>query len=200
MAGGKEGRREDARRSKPSRVDRLLEGYRPGKQITLGLVTAALVQHCELLFGFHTFSDNLMSEAVSHDDDGVNDHLTARVRRHFCDEGFVDLERIYRETLQVAQAGIASAKVVQGNAHTQFDQLRHRDNGRFNIVNQGAFSDLQFQVGRRHTGFFQDLTDDANEAFLMELSGGQIHCYFQPWHGGSLTAGLAQHPFADRYD
>ena len=93
-----------AKWSRPPCVYRFVVGQWSGKQITLGLITTALIEQHELLLGFHTLSNHLEFQRMSHGDNSIHDNSTARICRYLCDEGFVDFEGIYGEALEITQA------------------------------------------------------------------------------------------------
>ena len=68
---------------------------------------------------FHAFGDGLQIQAVRHLDDGAHDGRIVRVGGQVADEALVDLELVDVEALEVGQAGVAGAEVVDGQLDAQ---------------------------------------------------------------------------------
>src|SRR3954454_4406779 len=73
------------------------------EEITLHRITAFVRQKCQLLLGFHAFSDDRYLEAVAETNDGPDDRGRLRVASDVSDKGAVDLDLVERKSLQVAQ-------------------------------------------------------------------------------------------------
>src|SRR6266849_6024417 len=94
----------------------------PGEQVALHLVTAGEPQQHALLLGLDPFDDHRHAERAAERVDGLDDHPAVRglvERRH---EAAVDLELVEGERLQVAQARIAGAEVVEREAYPERPQ------------------------------------------------------------------------------
>ena len=79
----------------------------------MGEVAAGPVQELDLTFGLNAFRHHLEVQAARECNDRFHDCRVIAVRRHMVDEGAIDLERVQREALQVAQAGITGSEVVE---------------------------------------------------------------------------------------
>ena len=101
-------------------------------------------QERELLEGFHTLGNDLHFQVVAERDDGARDHGMAVVQAA-AQEGPVDLDEVDREFLQVAQARITGAEVVDRQAHAQRLQFGQRFHRLGWPVHQLAFRHFQFQ-------------------------------------------------------
>ena len=62
-----------------------------------------LAQEPGLLFGFHTFGNNLQTQPLGHGDNGSGDGNVFRVVRQVGDKGAINLELVDRESGQVVQ-------------------------------------------------------------------------------------------------
>ena len=67
-------------------------------------------------------------------------------------EGPVDLDLLQREIVQIAQARIAGAEIVDRQAHAHRRDLVKARMGLLDIVHQRAFGDFQFEQARRLAG------------------------------------------------
>ena len=65
------------------------------------------------------------------------------------DEGAIDLDLVERETLQVAQRGIAGAEIVQRDPNAELAQLVQHVQRRFVVANEHGLGDLELQPRRR---------------------------------------------------
>ncbi len=61
------------------------------------------------------------------------------------DEAAIDLDLVERETLQIAQRGIAGAEIVQRDTDTDGAKLMQNLQRGFVIADQDGFGDLKFQ-------------------------------------------------------
>src|SRR6516165_5420271 len=97
-----------------------------GKEITLCVGAAELAQLLELLPALDPFGNHLDVQMARHGDDGAHDREVAEVGHQVAHEAAIDLERVHPPALEVREARIAGAEVVDGNVHTELAQLRHR--------------------------------------------------------------------------
>ena len=67
-----------------------------------------------LLFAFRAFRHHFHAEIMRQRDDGTDDERRVAIGGHLCDEGAVHLQRIEGETLQIGEARIACAEIVEG--------------------------------------------------------------------------------------
>ena len=105
--------------------------------------------------------------------------------------------------LQLAQAGVAHTKVIEGNPHARFTQRTQQGNNRLRVVYPTAFGDFQYQRARRDT-IAREQRQHLLAAIVMQQLQ-QRHVDRQRQHnplilpGGKLPAGLFHHPVADRH-
>src|SRR6516165_7117840 len=97
-----------------------------GKEITLCVGAAELAQLLELLPALDPFGNHLDVQMARHGDDGAHDREVAEVGHQVAHEAAIDLERVHPPALEVREARVAGAEVVDGNVHTELAQLRHR--------------------------------------------------------------------------
>ena len=94
-------------------------GHRSTEIIALPLV-AMQVQKASVLLGcFHAFGNDPFPQTLAHADHGADDIGIVRVGDHPVDKRLIDFERVDRKSTQVAQAGIAGAKVINRELHPQ---------------------------------------------------------------------------------
>src|SRR5690242_6356023 len=88
-------------------------GHWLAEQIALDQVAILLLQEAELGGRLHTLGGDLDPQRFAERDDGADDRHRVRVLLHLRDEGAVDLDLVEREALEVAQAGITGAEIVE---------------------------------------------------------------------------------------
>jgi len=81
--------------------------------ITLIFVTAVLPDKHELVRCLHALGHDPHAKTVRHGNDGRHQRLVIRIDGDIAHETLVDLELINREPFEIAQTGIAGAKIVQ---------------------------------------------------------------------------------------
>src|SRR6185295_5723002 len=90
---------------------------RPAEQEALAVVAPVVVQEGKLGIVLDAFGENFDPEAARQPDDGAHDRRVVVVRGDVPNERLVDLERIQRQTLEVAQARVTRAEVVDRNGN-----------------------------------------------------------------------------------
>ena len=101
--------------------------------------------------------------------DRLADAQIRRVRREVADEGAVDLQPIDPEALQVGQAGVAGAEVVDHQPYPQRPQRLEGPDRRVCVAHRHALGDLQVQAARREARLGQDLGHVTIQRGLPEL-------------------------------
>src|SRR5262249_28657995 len=132
-------------------------------------VAAGEPQEYALVLRFHTLDQHGKAERTAKRDDGLDDDPAIRgaaKRRH---EAFVDFQFVERETLQIAEVGIAGTKIIKRHAYTErvkaLDALDHL----IGFINELAFGNFDKQVGRRHAALPQRSTDHVDDRFVANL-------------------------------
>src|SRR5215470_6800323 len=97
-----------------------------GKQIPLRISAAKLTKFLELLPALDAFGDHLDVQMARHGDDGTHDGEVAQVGHQVAHEGAVDLEGVDAPALQVGEARVPGAEIVNGNVYTELAQPRDR--------------------------------------------------------------------------
>ena len=97
---------------------KLFSGNGLAVEVTLAKVAAEPEEHVCVSFIFDALGDGKEAEAVAEADDGGGDLSALAGEGHGTDEGGVDLELVEREGLEVAEAGVAGAEVVEGKSGT----------------------------------------------------------------------------------
>lgn len=110
-----------------------------------------LLQPAILGIGFDALRDNVQTQPPRQLD---NRGQHADVIGQHIDKDFIDFQDVYRQRfnmLQLAQAGVAHTKVIEGNPHARFTQRTQQGNNRLRVVYPTAFGDFQYQRARRDT-------------------------------------------------
>src|SRR3569623_3386898 len=177
--------------------------HRPAEEITLHHVATHFPQKRELFGRFDPFRHHVEFEAACHGNDGGDDGGIVLIGLDVADEGAIDLEGANGKTLEIAQRGIASAEVVDGETYSDAVQRSNVVARRFIAVQQYTLCYLQLQQVRLQPRSFQHPRHLLAYAAVAELSSGQIHrdshrSIMLPRH--CAAAGLLQHPGAARHD
>src|SRR6266511_3121980 len=96
-----------------------LSGQRTTEKESLSEIAAAKSDELELFVGFDALADDANAQAMRHGDDRLDHRRVSRVARDVEDERLVDLDGVHRQLFQVAEAGIARTKVVEGQTNAQ---------------------------------------------------------------------------------
>src|SRR5687768_17083030 len=96
---------------------------RPADEVALDEIAAAAFQVLALRLGLHAFADHLDVQGMRERHDGRDDGALVMVAGHLGGERAVDLELVDREALQVGQAGVAGAEIVDHHRHAELLQL-----------------------------------------------------------------------------
>src|SRR5260370_722907 len=110
----------------PGQVTRaVLRRRRAGKEVSLRVGATELAQLLELLPTLDTLRNHFDVQMPRHGDDGADDGEIAQVGHQVTHETAVDLERIHAPALQVREARVADAEIIDGDAHAELAQARH---------------------------------------------------------------------------
>ena len=93
-----------------------------------------------------TLGRGLHAERTGKVGDRLDDRSRAGARHEVGDECTIDLDLIEREALQVAEARIAGADIVERDAHAQRPQRVKQLNHRVGAVEEDRLGDLDFQT------------------------------------------------------
>ena len=122
-----------------------------------------------LLLGLHALGGDAQVQPAGHRDDGGDDGRIVGIMAQVLDERAVDLQRVDGEALQVRQARVAGAEVVDGQAHAHLVQLLERLHGLVGVVHQHALGQLELEQRRREAAVAQRLLDHHDQLLLAEL-------------------------------
>ena len=82
------------------------------------MIASVITQVRQLCAGLDTFGENLEAQVVGQGDDCAHDGPGVRVTRQVGDERLIYLHGVDRQALQITQARIASAEVVDRETET----------------------------------------------------------------------------------
>jgi len=122
---------------------------RPGEQPALAVIDPFTVEQHRLVFAFDAFGNHPQVQVVGHADD-VRGHTAAGgVVPQGVNEGLVDLQAVHGQRLQVGEAAVTRAKIVDQHL------VAHRTQGlqvvaRYHHVDQAAFGHLEGDLAGRH--------------------------------------------------
>src|SRR5204863_4761785 len=176
---------------------------RPPGEIALQEVTAAIPQELALHRGFDAFGDYLNLERVREGHDRRDDGALVLVPGHVGDEGAVDLHLVHREALQVGEARVAGAEIVDGDRHAELLQAVERAQRDVAVLHRGGLGDLELEQPRRQAAVPEHPGDELHQLGVVELAGGEVYRNLQAALRADErrpAAGFAQHPFADLQD
>ena len=99
-------------RGRPQQFLQLLDWYRWAHQVALHLIAAMPAQELRLLESLDALGNHLELQFARESDDGGADRTAVALGIQILDERTVDLQRIDRETAQIAQGRIAGTEVI----------------------------------------------------------------------------------------
>ena len=183
----------------------------PGRQRAreeepLGIPTSEALELARLGFAFHAFGHDAGVQGAGQRHDALDDGRAVgeQERAH---ERTVDLERVDRKSVQVAQRRVPRAEVIEVDLHAELAQAVQHVRHVARVAHQGGFGDLESQGLRPDPGVLDRLLDEPHEAVLQELPGGHVdgdvvepggRMAALPLH--ELGAGLTEHPRAELVD
>jgi hypothetical protein len=155
----------------------------------------------ELLLRLDALSDEIETQIAGQRRNGADDRLSFCRLDRLSRERLIDLHLVDREAVEIAQAAVARAEIVERQTHAQrgdSPKLRFYVGA---LRNEGAFGDFQFEAIRRQTGLAQNLVDAGEQVGLLKLQRRQIHRHANMrGPSGRVEAGAAQDPGADLDD
>ena len=103
-------------------------GQRRTEEVALSLRAVPRLKKCELFRSFDAFGNDALLEVDAHGDGGANDGRFVGVSGDFVHKGFVNLQDVDGKLLEIAEAGIAGAEVIESNVNS--DRLERAESGR----------------------------------------------------------------------
>src|SRR5579872_1041083 len=87
----------------------------PAEQEALRLIDAVLQDRCGLRLGLHAFRRDRQIESATQAHHGADEYRALAGHDQFLDEALVDLELVETQLVEVIEAGIAGAEIVDDN-------------------------------------------------------------------------------------
>src|SRR6202034_3703075 len=174
----------------------LARGARLTEAKTLHLVHAGGAQEQVLLGGLDALGRYAHAETAAEADHGVND---SRGIRRFLDrahEARVDLELVERETPQIEQTRITGAEIVEREAYADGLEAQHRQLRGFEVAEQRAFGEFEFEPVGREVGLGKDALDHFDEVGAAELQRRDVDGDGEAGPGAAVEARALEHPLA----
>jgi hypothetical protein len=140
----------------------------------LGFRAAELLERGADLFGFHALRADRNVERVAERGDRVDDLRGALALHDRRDEALVDLDAVERQPVDLGEACVAGAEIVERDAHA--DILEALDDGQhlLAVLEQRAFGDLDLEPVGGKAGRRQLLEDLLGEQRIAELDGRDV--------------------------
>src|SRR5258706_694623 len=155
-------------------IGRLFHRQRPAEQEALDLVAFVFAQEAQLLGGFHAFCNHAQIHAVAELDHGARNGRIVRVGADVAHEGLVYFQPVHREALQIAQARIPGAEIVDAQAHAEFLQRVQCLDELLCILHHQALGELELQALRRQSSIGQCPRHGFHQIAPFELARGDI--------------------------
>src|SRR5580700_3056273 len=150
------------------------ERHRPREKESLITIAALLGKEVRLRLGLHALGDNAQIKGARDGDDRNNDRAVIRVYRRTLDELPVDLDLLQWQLLEVGQARVTSAEIIDREADPQFRQLGHARRYPLPIVDEQSLRDLEDQVRGTGAGDRERGAHAGNKIILVELQRADI--------------------------
>ncbi len=167
------------------------------EQKALHLVAAGEPQQHALLVGLDAFGQHFHAERMAERDDRLDDGAGMAGGAQRADEGAVDLDLAEREFLQVAQARIAGAEIVERDAHPERAQRFEPLQGLLRVVDQNPFGHFEDDARRRDAALGDDGGDQIDQLAVADLDRRQVHRHGQVRPAHAIGQRAAQHEFAE---
>src|SRR5665213_2133325 len=158
----------------------------------------------DLFDGLDAFGQRLESEVLAQLDKGVNKGVGFSRSSDGLGKGPIDLETIDRETLEIGEARVAGAEIVDGDLDTEVFQVSQPSRRQVDVAHKRSFGYFDGQVLRTKTTRLERLPNVLDDDVPVELSprnvDGDDKVTPAPTPGRHLRAGLGQHPLPDFYN
>ena len=142
-------------------------------QPALAEIDFARLEVVGLVLALDAFGHGQQIERAGHADDVLGDLVGGRIGADGIDEGLVDFQRIERQALQVGQAGIARAEVVDGHGVAQ--PARLGDDGTGGVhVHETAFGGLEPDLARLDGRVQQHALEHPQHFAVLHVAGAQV--------------------------
>ena len=152
----------------------IVDGGGLAVKVALTEIAAQPEEHAGLRGSLDAFGDGSESEALAEADDSGDDFPALTHAGHGADETSVDLEAVEGEGLEVAQAGVAGAEVVEGEAAAELLQLAGNGIGAGEVFEERALGDFDDDAVEREASLLRAFGDDGGNAGILQLDRGKI--------------------------
>ena len=170
----------------------------PAEVEALGVVDTERTQQIHGLLILHALGDRLQAEPAREPDDRADHMLVGDARARVPNELAIDLEEVHRQVLEVMEAAVAAAEVVEGEPATEMPEplgQLDRDRG---VCDQRGLSDLEHEPRRIGPGARQLMLDVGDQPCVPDRSCRDIDLHVDPARGE--IGGLGDHPAIDVAD
>src|SRR5581483_6752617 len=153
-----------------------LTRQRLAAEVTLGHIAVERREPIEHRAVFYALGHNLQPKLMPETDGGADNGFGIRVFRHIDHEGFIDLDRVYRQLFEIAERGIAGAKIVDEQQDSHFAQTLQYVQRSFRILHHCPFGDLELERARLGVPFGQQMLDLLHQRTIPQIVGRKIDC------------------------
>ena len=172
-------------------------GTGPAEQVTLHLVAAGKPQQHPLLVVFHPLGQHLHAERVAERHDRLDDGAGVAGSPNEATKDAIDLEPVEGKFLQIAQARIAGAEIVERDAHAERPQRFEPRLRSLRIVDQDAFGHFEHDPRGSDAGFGHDRADEIDQPAVADLYRRKIDRDRQIRPAHAVGKRTPQHDFAE---
>ena len=157
-----------------------------------------------LLLGLDALRHHLEPARARERHRGGDDRLVVAVGRGVLDHGAVDLERVQGVLVEVGQAALAGAEVVEGDAQAEPPQLGEPLDGQLGAAHELDLRDLELEALGGEARLVEDPPHQPDEGGVRELARGHVDGHHEAVVARvvpllSLQAGGAQRPLPERH-
>ena len=142
--------------------------------VALGFVGAEGAHEFELLAGFDALDDDLHVEVVGHGQNRLDKGSGLLADGEFGDEGAIEFERVEEELGQIAEAGVAGAEVVHGDADTAAGEAADEIGGALDTGEGGGLGEFELQEAGAEAGAAERVLDFFEEGVAGKLDAGDV--------------------------
>src|ERR1700730_4265335 len=111
----------------------------PAEIVSLPLIAAMGPKKFQLLYGFHSLSDDTLLETLGHTDYRANDDRIIRFVHNIVNKRLVEFQGVNGKSSQVAQTGIPGSEIIHGEAHTDGFELSKHVGSRLSLSHENGF-------------------------------------------------------------
>ncbi|MOA14253.1 hypothetical protein D3C78_1343430 [compost metagenome] len=144
-----------------------------GEQPALTEFHPFTAEQLRLGFELDAFGNHLQIQRLGHVNDVRGDAAAGRVMAQCINECFVDLQAVHWQGLQVGEAAIAGAEIVDQHLMANIAQ-RLQVFPCHHHINQATFGDLEGNLPRRHAMQCEQPRHDLADAWHHHVAGCQV--------------------------